>query len=124
MRIMGLDVGEKTIGVAVSDDLGWTAQGVDVIRRSTPDRDFGRLQTIACDFDVEQVVVGLPKNMDGTFGRGQKMPGFCPRSGAAARVACHVVGRAVNDDGGRANAAYGRRHRRGGSKSLTNWRLH
>ena len=68
MRIMGLDVGEKTIGVAVSDDLGWTAQGVDVIRRSTPDRDFGRLQTIACDFDVERVVVGLPKNMDGTIG--------------------------------------------------------
>lgn len=72
MRIMGLDVGEKTIGVAVSDALGWTAQGVDIVRRSTVDRDFASLQTIIADYDVEQIVVGLPKNMDGTIGSSAK----------------------------------------------------
>lgn len=68
MRIMGLDVGEKTIGVAVSDGLGLTAQGVDVIRRSTIERDCAQLQQIVADYDIEHIVVGLPKNMNGTIG--------------------------------------------------------
>lgn len=70
MRIMGLDVGTKTIGVAVSDELGWTAQGVEVIRRneSEPQRDFLRLKELAERFQVERIVVGLPKNMNGTIG--------------------------------------------------------
>lgn len=73
MRVMGLDVGEKTIGVAVSDALGWTAQGVGVVERSTTDRDFASLQTVVADYDVEQIVVGLPKNMDGTIGPRAKL---------------------------------------------------
>lgn len=68
MRIMGLDVGEKTIGVAVSDSLGMTAQGVEAIRRSTRHDDFVRLHEIAGKYGVEHIVVGLPKNMDGTIG--------------------------------------------------------
>lgn len=68
MRIMGLDVGEKTIGVAVSDPLGLTAQGVDVVRRENLDRDLSRLQELIEAYGVGEIVVGLPKNMNGTVG--------------------------------------------------------
>lgn len=69
MRIMGLDVGERTIGVAVSDPLGWTAQGIDTIRRKGDmDEDMNNLKKIIRDYEVEQIVVGLPKNMNGTLG--------------------------------------------------------
>lgn len=68
MRIMGLDVGDKTIGIAVSDALGLTAQGVDVIRRTHMDRDFSLLQETAEVYEIEHIVIGLPKNMDGTIG--------------------------------------------------------
>ncbi|MEK8131455.1 Holliday junction resolvase RuvX [Paenibacillus filicis] len=68
MRLMGLDYGDKTIGVAVSDELGWTAQGLEVIRRTTGERDLGRLRDIIRDYEVSEIVVGLPKNMNNTIG--------------------------------------------------------
>jgi len=68
MRILGLDVGEKTIGVAISDELGWTAQGVEVIRRRNLDFDFSRLNELITEYQVEEIVVGFPKNMNGTIG--------------------------------------------------------
>ena len=68
MRIGGLDVGDKTIGVALSDELGWTAQGLEVIRRKRLDLDLGRLQEIATQYGVESWVVGMPRNMNGTYG--------------------------------------------------------
>ena len=68
MRLMGLDVGNKTIGVAVSDPLGFTAQGVETIRRAGIERDLKRLQEIIEEYEVTEVVVGLPKNMNGTLG--------------------------------------------------------
>ncbi|MCD8501432.1 MAG: Holliday junction resolvase RuvX [Bacillaceae bacterium] len=70
MRTLGLDVGTKTIGVAVSDELGWTAQGVETIRRNeeTPEEDWTKLGKLIQDLKIEQVVVGLPKNMNGTIG--------------------------------------------------------
>lgn len=69
MRIMGLDVGERTIGIAVSDPLGWTAQGLDTIRRKgNLDDDINGLKKIIADYEVEQIVVGLPKNMNNTLG--------------------------------------------------------
>ncbi|MCE5196485.1 MAG: Holliday junction resolvase RuvX [Negativicutes bacterium] len=67
-RLMGLDVGSHTIGVAVSDLLGITAQGVEVIRRSDPEQDFKRLQELVEQFAVTAFVVGLPKNMDNSIG--------------------------------------------------------
>lgn len=73
MRIMGLDVGDKTIGVAVSDRLGLTAQSVEVIHRSTVDRDFARLSELVADFEVKHIVVGLPINMNGTIGPRAKL---------------------------------------------------
>ncbi|MNI13489.1 putative Holliday junction resolvase [compost metagenome] len=68
MRWMGLDYGDKTIGVAMSDELGWTAQALEVIRRTTPEKDLLRLQQIVGSYDVTEIVVGLPKNMNNTIG--------------------------------------------------------
>ena len=68
MRVMGLDVGNKTIGVALSDLLGWTAQGLEVIRRRGIEYDLDRLAEIIDVHEVAKVVVGLPKNMNGTLG--------------------------------------------------------
>lgn len=75
MRIMGLDVGDKTIGVALSDPLGWTAQGLEVIRRGNHiKQDFARLQEIVKEYEVESILVGFPKNMNGTVGpQGEKV---------------------------------------------------
>ncbi|GAB6933989.1 Holliday junction resolvase RuvX [Calditerricola satsumensis] len=68
MRIMGLDVGERTIGVAVSDELGLTAQGVAVIRRTSKEADVAALQRLIEQYGVTAIVVGLPRNMNGTLG--------------------------------------------------------
>jgi len=68
MRILGLDVGDKTIGVAVSDGLGITAQGLTTIRRRSYDKDFEQLAAYVEEYEVGEVVVGLPKNMDGSLG--------------------------------------------------------
>ena len=68
-RCAALDVGDKTVGVAVSDTLGITAQGVETIRRHTDEDDFKRLGEIFAECDVQTVVVGLPKNMDGSEGK-------------------------------------------------------
>ncbi len=70
MRTLGLDVGTKTIGVAASDELGWTAQGVETIRRDLeePEKDWEKLAKLISDLDINKVVVGLPKNMNGTIG--------------------------------------------------------
>lgn len=66
MRIMGLDFGERTIGVAVSDELLWTAQGVKTIRRSKQELD--ELKELIRAYDVAEIVLGYPKNMNGTLG--------------------------------------------------------
>jgi putative Holliday junction resolvase len=69
MRIMGLDVGSKTIGVAISDELGITAQGFKTIKRKAMEDDFRELYAIISQFQIEKIVVGLPKNMDGSLGK-------------------------------------------------------
>ncbi|CAM3498080.1 Holliday junction resolvase RuvX [Brevibacillus invocatus] len=67
-RLLGLDVGDKTIGVAVSDELGWTAQGLETIKRQSKEKDLARLQEWIAKYQVGAIVVGLPKNMNGTIG--------------------------------------------------------
>lgn len=67
-RIMGLDVGDKTIGVALSDPLFVTAQPFETIRRTKAKADINRLEEIVKEKEVEQIVVGLPKNMNNTMG--------------------------------------------------------
>ena len=68
MRIMSLDVGDRTVGVAVSDELLFTAQGVETIRRKSYKNDLGRIKELSRQFETTKFVVGLPKNMNGTVG--------------------------------------------------------
>ena len=77
-RIMGLDIGDKTIGVAVSDIMGITAQGVKTIRRESKKKDIEELKNIIKERQVNKIVSGLPKNMNGTLGpQGEKVLKFC-----------------------------------------------
>jgi putative Holliday junction resolvase len=69
MRMMGLDIGSHTIGVAISDELEITAQGLKTLRRKSLEEDFKEIDTIMRQFEIEKIVVGLPKNMDGTLGK-------------------------------------------------------
>ncbi|MCW2278038.1 Holliday junction resolvase RuvX [Heliophilum fasciatum] len=68
MRILGLDVGTKTIGVAISDPLGWTAQGIETMRRSRLETDLEQLRELVDKWEVEAIVIGMPRNMNGTYG--------------------------------------------------------
>lgn len=68
MRIMGLDYGDRKIGVAVSDLFGWTAQGLEVIERRREGMEFVRIAELVREYEVAEIVVGLPKNMDGSVG--------------------------------------------------------
>ncbi|MGE5704384.1 MAG: Holliday junction resolvase RuvX [Clostridia bacterium] len=80
MRLLGLDYGDKTIGVAVSDELGWTAQGVETIRRQSGEKDLARLRELIAQYQVGEIVVGLPKNMNGTIGpRGELCQKFADK---------------------------------------------
>ncbi len=77
MRILGLDIGSKTIGVAISDPLGWTAQGITTIRRSKKENDLEEIRKICKEYSVETIVIGLPKNMNGSIGEsGERVIGF------------------------------------------------
>lgn len=78
MRILGLDVGDRTIGVAISDPLGFTAQGITTIRRKSEESDIEKLVEICKEYSVETIVSGLPKNMNGTIGeQAEKVQKFC-----------------------------------------------
>ena len=71
MRILGLDFGTHTVGVAVSDELGITAQGVEIIRRKSPDKlrqTLARIEALASSYGVSKIVLGYPKNMNNTEG--------------------------------------------------------
>lgn len=67
-RILGLDVGSKTIGLAVSDPLGITAQGLQTIRRQNKRLDFGQLEKLIREYEVAEIVVGYPLRMSGAEG--------------------------------------------------------
>jgi putative Holliday junction resolvase len=78
MRILGLDIGDRTIGIAVSDPLGFTAQGITTIRRKNITIDMDELLKICKEYSVETIVAGLPKNMNGTVGpQSEKVLAFC-----------------------------------------------
>lgn len=71
MRIMGLDYGSVTVGVAVSDELLLTAQGVEVIRRKQENKlrqTLARIEALIAEYSVEKIVLGYPKNMNNTIG--------------------------------------------------------
>lgn len=68
MRIMALDLGDRRIGVAVSDELGWTAQGIGVVERHRDGRELEEIERLVREREVSEIVVGLPRNMDGSIG--------------------------------------------------------
>ena len=71
MRILGLDYGSKTVGVAVSDELLFTAQGLEIVRRQSPNKlrqSLARIEEIIKEYNVERIVLGYPKNMNNTEG--------------------------------------------------------
>ena len=70
MKIMGLDVGSRTIGVAISDAFGWTAQGIETIKIKEEEGEFGieRIKELVKEHNVTEFVVGYPKNMNNTVG--------------------------------------------------------
>ena len=80
MRIMGLDYGSKTVGVAVSDPLGITAQGIEIIRREKESKlrqTLARIEALIKEYEVESIVLGFPKNMNNTIGdRAEKSLAF------------------------------------------------
>ncbi|HUK56001.1 MAG TPA: Holliday junction resolvase RuvX [Nitrospiria bacterium] len=67
-RILALDLGERRIGLAVSDELGWTAHGLPTMERIGPKKDIQRLREVVGRCQVRKLVVGLPRNMDGSLG--------------------------------------------------------
>ena len=80
MRVMGLDFGSKIVGVSVSDPLGVTAQGVEIIRRTSENKlrqTLARIEALAREYEVETFVLGFPKNMNNTIGdRAEKSLAF------------------------------------------------
>ncbi|MGN7388490.1 Holliday junction resolvase RuvX [Sporosarcina sp. SAFN-015] len=79
MRVMGMDVGSKTVGIAISDALGWTAQGIETIKIDESTGQFGmsRIQELVTEYAVTSFVVGYPKNMNNSVGpRGEASEKF------------------------------------------------
>ena len=77
-RAISLDIGDRTVGVAVSDLLGMTAQGVETIRRTTLDADIARIIELMKEYDTNKIVSGYPRNMNGSEGpRCEFVKEFC-----------------------------------------------
>jgi len=90
-RILGLDVGSRRIGVAVSDPLGITAQGLETLQRRNKRYDFESLQRVIQEYDVREIVVGLPLRMSGTEGiQSDKMQIFAEELRKRFRLPVHL----------------------------------
>ncbi|MGE5589832.1 MAG: Holliday junction resolvase RuvX [Bacillota bacterium] len=91
-RVLGLDVGEKTIGLAVSDGLGLTAQPLDVLRRTNLEADLEQLMERVRELGVNAFVVGLPRNMNGTLGpAAESCRRFAEALGDTSGLPVHMV---------------------------------
>lgn len=91
MKILGLDYGDRRIGVSISDDLGWTAQGLEVIERRKEGQDLLRIAELVKQYGVEEIVVGLPKNMNGTIGpRGELCQAFASELNEKFQLPIHL----------------------------------
>ena len=89
-RILGLDVGSRRIGVAVSDPLGITAQGLETLQRRTKRHDFEHLQRVIQEYDVREIVVGLPLRMSGAEGIQSEMQVFAEELRKRFRLPVHL----------------------------------
>ncbi len=87
MRILALDIGARRVGVAVSDPLGWTAQGLPTLARENDSQLIEAVREIVRELEVERVVIGLPRNMNGTVGpQAKKALAFADALRAALRL--------------------------------------
>lgn len=90
-RVLGLDVGSKRIGVAVSDPLGITAQGLETLQRQNKRLDFEKLAQVIRDYDVAEIVVGFPLRMSGAEGlQAEKMHRFADELRAKVGLPVHL----------------------------------
>ena len=90
-RVLGLDVGSKTIGIAISDPLGITAQGLETIRRKNKRRDFEQLATLISKYQVAEIVVGYPLRLSGAEGaQSEKMRLFATDLGKKFGLPVHL----------------------------------
>jgi putative Holliday junction resolvase len=90
-RVLGLDVGSKTIGMAVSDPLGITAQGLQTIRRQNKRFDFGQLKEVILKYGVIEIIVGYPLRMSGAEGtQAEKMQVFAEELRKHFRMPVHL----------------------------------
>ena len=113
MRTLGLDYGDKTIGVAVSDGFGWTAQGVEVIKRTTDTEYKKSILKIAewiKEYEVDTIVLGYPKNMNNSIGKKMwKNENISKTSGKGiSQYYCYTLGRKNEHHGGRKKSFGGR----------------
>lgn len=92
MRILGIDYGKKRIGLAISDPLGLTAQGLPTLHRLDIKSDIEGLARVVQDMAVEEIVVGLPRRMDGTLGKeAQEVLGFVEELKACFTLPIHLL---------------------------------
>lgn len=90
-RVLGLDVGSKRIGIAVSDPLGITAQGLETLQRQNKRLDFEKLEKLARDYSVVEVVVGFPLRMSGAEGvQAEKMHRFADELRQRLQIPVHL----------------------------------
>lgn len=90
-RVLGLDVGSRRIGVAVSDPLGIIAQGLDTLQRRNKRHDFGHLERVIKEYKVKEIVVGLPLRMSGAQGiQAEKMQAFAEELRKRFRLPVHL----------------------------------
>jgi putative Holliday junction resolvase len=89
MRVLGLDVGDRRIGVAISDELGLTAQGLSQLERRGTHADMAALQEVIASHQVQRIVVGMPRNMNGTYGvQAEKTERFIQTLEQVCRLPC------------------------------------
>jgi putative Holliday junction resolvase len=90
-RVLGLDVGSRRIGIAVSDPLGITAQGLETLQRQNKRLDFEKLEKLARDYAIAEVVVGFPLRMSGAEGvQAEKMHRFADELRARLQIPVHL----------------------------------
>ena len=90
MRKMSLDVGTRTIGIAVSDLLGMIANGVETIHRTTEERDYARIAELIAEHEVDTLVVGYPKNMTALSVNVRRPVKQWPKSSAPCSLRCRL----------------------------------
>ena len=96
-KIMGMDVGDRTIGIAISDGLGITAQPKETIRRVSLKEDIDRLVELILENNVVRIVIGLPLNMNGTLGpQGEKTKAFAQKLDKKLKYSDRMVGKTID----------------------------